>query len=166
MILRLFWGLAPAVGAGVGRGWLWGRWVASGRAARVVAHFSRLFLTSFARRALMPFQDDNRPSFSHMALVVVGCRGVGRGWGGGAFGGFVRLCDWRWRSFRFFPPSFLHLVLPSGGPESHQVLSARPCCQVFWRPSCLGRLMRSLASSSLRGSSLSPHQHSLGTLAS
>ena len=47
MILRLFWGLAPAVGAGVGRGWLWGRWVASGRAARVVAHFSRLFLTDF-----------------------------------------------------------------------------------------------------------------------
>ena len=89
MILRLFWGLAPAVGAGVGRGWLWGRWVVSGRAARVVAHFSRLFLTSFARRALMPFQDDNRPSFSPKVLIVVGCRRVGRGWGGRAFGGFV-----------------------------------------------------------------------------
>lgn len=84
MILRLFWGLAPAVGAGVGRGWLWGRWVVSGRAARVVAHFSRLFLTSFARRALLPFQDDNRPSFSPKGpdRGGVSSGGAGVGWEG------------------------------------------------------------------------------------
>ena len=119
---------------------MWGRWVATGRAARVVAHFSRLFLTSFARRALMPFQDDNRPKFfAHgHGRGGVSSGGAGVGWGGGAFVGFVRLRDWRWRSFQFFPPSFVHLALPSVGPEAHKVLYAKSCCQVFGASVLLG----------------------------